>query len=84
MDRSAFNMGSYGAGALWCLKEREGNYITFNNVRIGKKRTERGWPSNPAGRSRRPARSMSGFSTMVAKEWSCRSVPEYEDDANES
>jgi hypothetical protein len=77
MDRSAFKMGSYGAGALWCLKEREGKYITFNNLRIARQeRTERGWPSNPVGRSRRPARSMSGFSTMVAKEWSCRFVPE--------
>jgi hypothetical protein len=32
MDRSAYKMGSYGAGALWCLKEREGKYITFNNL----------------------------------------------------
>jgi hypothetical protein len=85
MDHSAFKMGSYGAGALWCLKEREGKYITFNNVRIAvKRRTERGWPSSPAGRSRRPAWSMSGSSTSVAKEWSCRFVPECEDDANES
>jgi hypothetical protein len=36
MDRSGFNMGSYGAGALWCLREREGKYITFNNVRIAR------------------------------------------------
>jgi hypothetical protein len=36
MDRSVFKMGSYGAGALWCLKEREGKYITFNNVRIAR------------------------------------------------
>jgi hypothetical protein len=36
MDRSAFKMGSYGAGALWCTKEREGKYITFNHVRIAR------------------------------------------------
>jgi hypothetical protein len=36
MDRSAFKMGSYGGGALWCLKEREGKYITFNSLRIAR------------------------------------------------
>jgi hypothetical protein len=43
MDRSAFKMGSYGAGALWCLKEREGKYITFNNVRIARQEKDGTW-----------------------------------------
>jgi hypothetical protein len=45
MDRSAFKMGVYGGGALWCLKEREGTYITFNGLRIAR-REENGssWP----------------------------------------
>jgi hypothetical protein len=43
MDRSAFKMGSYGAGALWCLKEREGKYITFNNVRIARQEEDGTW-----------------------------------------
>jgi hypothetical protein len=32
MERSAFKMGSYCGGTLWCVKEREGKYITFNNI----------------------------------------------------
>jgi hypothetical protein len=43
MDRSAFKMGSYGAGALWCLKERQGKYITFNNVRIARQEKDGTW-----------------------------------------
>ena len=43
MDRSAFKMGSYGAGALWCLKEREGKYITFNNLRIARQEKDGTW-----------------------------------------
>jgi hypothetical protein len=76
MDRSAFKMGSYGAGALWCLKEREGKYITFNNVRIARQEKDGTWMAvEPGcGPSRRPAPSMSGSSTTVAKVWSCRSV----------
>jgi hypothetical protein len=36
MERSAFNMGSYRGGALWCLREREGTYITFSGLRIAR------------------------------------------------
>ena len=43
VDRSAFKMGSYGAGALWCLKEREGKYITFNNLRIARQEKDGTW-----------------------------------------
>ena len=43
MDRSAFKMGSYGAGALWCLKEREGKFITFNNLRIARQEKDGTW-----------------------------------------
>jgi hypothetical protein len=43
MDRSAFKKGSYGAGSLWCLKEREGKYITFNNLRIARQEKDGTW-----------------------------------------
>jgi hypothetical protein len=43
MDRSAFKMGSGGAGAFWCLKEREGKYIPFNNVRIARQEKDGTW-----------------------------------------
>ena len=43
IDRSAFKMGSYGAGALWCLKEREGKYITFNNLRVARQEKDGTW-----------------------------------------
>jgi hypothetical protein len=49
MDRSAFKMGSYGAGALWCLKEREGKYITFNNVRIARQEKDGTWRAMEPG-----------------------------------
>jgi hypothetical protein len=56
MERSAFKMGSYGAGALWCVKELEGKYITFNNVRIARQEEDGtwftltpGWKVTPAG-----------------------------------
>ena len=49
MDRSAFKMGSYGAGALWCLKEREGKYITFNNVRIARQQEDGTWRAMEPG-----------------------------------
>ena len=39
----AFKMGSYGAGALWCLKEREGKFITFNNLRIARQEKDGTW-----------------------------------------
>jgi hypothetical protein len=69
MDRSAFKMGSYGAGALWCLKEREGKYITFNNVRIARQGKDGTWMGvERAGRLRKPAQSMSGFSTTARRE----------------
>jgi hypothetical protein len=41
MDRSAFKMGSYGAGALWCSKEREGKFI--NNLRIARQEKDGTW-----------------------------------------
>ena len=49
MDRSAFKMGSYGAGALWCLKEREGKYITFNHVRIARQGEDGAWTAIEPG-----------------------------------
>jgi hypothetical protein len=49
MDRSAFKMGSYGAGALWCTKEREGKYITFNHVRIARQDKDGAWKAIEPG-----------------------------------
>jgi hypothetical protein len=56
MEHSAFKMGSYGAGALWCVNEPEGKYITFNNVRIARQEEDGtwftlapGWKVTPAG-----------------------------------
>jgi hypothetical protein len=43
MERSAFKMGFFGAGALWCLREPEGTYITFNNVRIARREEDGTW-----------------------------------------
>jgi hypothetical protein len=43
MERSAFKMGVYGNGTLWCLKEREGTYITFNGLRIARRERNGTW-----------------------------------------
>jgi hypothetical protein len=43
MDRFAVKMGSYGARALWCLKEREGKYITFDSLRIARQEKDGTW-----------------------------------------
>jgi hypothetical protein len=43
MERSAFKMGFFGAGALWCLRQPEGTYITFNNVRIARRVEDGTW-----------------------------------------
>jgi hypothetical protein len=43
MERSAFKMGFFGGGALWCLREPEGTYITFNNVRIPRREEDGTW-----------------------------------------
>jgi hypothetical protein len=43
MERSAFKMGFYRAGAMWCLREPEGTYITFNNVRIARREQDGTW-----------------------------------------
>ena len=36
-------MGFYGAGALWCVKERDGTFITFDSVRIARQADDGTW-----------------------------------------
>ena len=54
MEQSAFRMGHYGTGVLWCVRERRaGTFIAFNNVRIAQRETwsalQTGWKVTPIG-----------------------------------
>jgi hypothetical protein len=57
MEQSAFRMGYYGVGLLWCLRERGlGTFITFNNERIARREPDgtwfilkTGWKVTPVG-----------------------------------
>jgi hypothetical protein len=46
---AAFKMGFYGAGALGCVKERDGTFITFNNLRIARQAEDGTWLTLEAG-----------------------------------
>jgi hypothetical protein len=57
MEQSAFRMGHYGVGLLWCVRERGlGTFITFNNERIARREPngtwfilKTGWKVTPSG-----------------------------------
>jgi hypothetical protein len=50
MEQSAFRMGHYGTGVLWCVKERgAGTFIAFNNVRIARRENDGTWSTLQSG-----------------------------------
>lgn len=50
MERSAYRMGHYGAGVLWCVRKRGlGTFISFNQVRIAKRASDGSWFSLEPG-----------------------------------
>jgi hypothetical protein len=57
MEQSAFRMGHYGVGVLWCVRERGlGTLVTFNNERIARREPDgtwfilkTGWKVTPVG-----------------------------------
>jgi hypothetical protein len=44
MEQSAFRMGHYGVGVLWCVRVGGlGTFITFNNERIARREPNGTW-----------------------------------------
>jgi hypothetical protein len=59
MEQSAFRMGHYGVGVLWCVRDRDlllGTFITLNHQRIARREPDgtwfilkTGWKVTPVG-----------------------------------
>jgi hypothetical protein len=82
MEQSAYKMGHYGAGVLWCVRERGlGTFITFNNDRIARREEngswssmKHGWRVTPVGKSEVHVQLNDSDGVVVAFRGGARSV----------